>query len=367
MAKDDTDSDREWEKEVEAFEKTKAGVKGLVDSGVSKVPRFFLVPEGTEKKNKKTGLQVTKIPIIDFDHGRPCGERRRLEIVEEIREACRDWGFFQMVNHGVPTNAMEAVLDATRKFHEQPKEMKTSLYSSNGRQSVRFYTINGNLKKPAVAGWRDAFSCTFTDDYLDPDSIPSICRNEICEYMKHMIELRDVLSELLSEALGLSSDFLSRMECMKSEYLSCLYYPASPQPDRTCGTVNHFDPTILTVLVQDNCSGLQIHHDENWIDVPSIPGALIANIGDLLQLITNDKFKSVEHRVVASSSRSRVSTACFFYPSSQEMVKACGPIKELLSEENPALYRHVSYIEFVTHHQTNVREGQSALSNFRIM
>lgn len=104
------------------------------------------------------------------------------------------------------------------------------------------------------------------------------------DYMKHMIDLRGILSELLSEALGLSQDFLEQMQLMKSEYLTCLYYPASPEPDKTYGTVKHSDPTALTILVQDDIGGLQIHHDDNWVDVPPIPGALIANIGDLLQV-----------------------------------------------------------------------------------
>ncbi|KAL6500568.1 hypothetical protein OROHE_025934 [Orobanche hederae] len=356
----DVDSDHEWEKQVEEFEKSKAGVKGLIDSGITKIPSFFILPN--RATNTKDGLRV-KIPVVDFQ-GIERGGARRMEIVDEIREASRTWGFFQMVNHGVPIGVMDSILDGTRRFHEQPQEKKMDLYSSDSRRSVRFYTINGDLRKPDVVGWRDAFSCTFMDDFVDPEAVPPVCRNEIIDYMKHMIRLRDILSGLLSEALGLSSDFLEKMECMKSEYLSCLYYPASPEPDRTCGTVNHFDPTILTVLVQDNCGGLQIHYDNEWIDVPPIPGALIANIGDLLQLITNDKFKSVEHRVLARPTGDRVSTACFFYPSSQQMVRPYGPIKELLSENNPALYRQVSYIEFVTHHMTNVREGQSALSDF---
>lgn len=86
------------------------------------------------------------------------------------------------------------------------------------------------------------------------------------------------------------------------------------------------------------------------------------------QLITNDKFMSVEHRVLARSMGSRVSAACFFYPSAEQMVKAYGPIKELLSEDNPARYREVSYIDFVTHYQKkNVRGGHSALANFKVV
>ncbi|KAL0435629.1 UNVERIFIED_CONTAM: Deacetoxyvindoline 4-hydroxylase [Sesamum radiatum] len=215
MATDDCAYD--WEKEVEEFEKTKAGVKGLVDSG------------------------ITKIPVIDFQGVEGNGPRR-MQIVDEIRKASETWGFFQIVNHGVPTSVMDGILESRRRFHEQPKEAKMDLYSSDGRRNVRFYTINGHLKKPEVASWRDAFSCTFMDSFLDPELIPPVCRNEITEYMNQMINLRDVLSELLSEALGLSKDFLERLQCMKSEYLSCLYYPACPEPDRTLGTVGHSDP-----------------------------------------------------------------------------------------------------------------------------
>lgn len=102
--------------------------------------------------------------------------------------------------------------------------------------------------------------------------------------MKYMNNLRDLLSELLSEALGLRKDQLEQMQCMKSEYLTCLYYPPSPQPDKTFGTVQHSDPTTLTILVQDDSGGLQINRNDDWVDVPPIPGALIANIGDLLQV-----------------------------------------------------------------------------------
>ncbi|RZC62120.1 hypothetical protein C5167_023865 [Papaver somniferum] len=210
-------------KELKAFEESKAGVKGLVDAGIVKIPQMFIRPldelteelDHTEHENSNFEIPLIDIKSVDLnDH------LRHKEVIDEVRRASETCGFFRLVNHGIPLSVM------------------------------------GEIVKDTIAG-------------------------------------------LLSEALGLKQDHLKRM------YLNCLvlsghYYPACPEPELTLGTSTHSDPSFFTILLQDHIGGLQFLHQDQWVTVKPIPGDLIVNIGDLLQLISNDKFKGAEHRVLAN-------------------------------------------------------------------
>ncbi|XP_056170405.1 1-aminocyclopropane-1-carboxylate oxidase homolog 1-like [Syzygium oleosum] len=351
------------EKELQEFDETKAGVKGLVDSGATKIPRIFIFPpENLHGLSTDANRTTIQLPIVDL---KGYWDSRRGDIIDGIREASEAWGFFQIINHGIPLDMMDDMLEGVKKFHEQPVEVKRELYSRDGTKRVRYF-CNGDLFLSKAASWRDTVMFDFQDGGLDPEAVPPICREAVFEYEKHMAELKTSLAELLSEALGLGSDYLSGTECMKSETVLGHYYPACPEPELTLGTVNHSDISYLTLLLQDHHGGLQVLHENHWVDVVPVHGAPLANIGDFMQLVTNNKFKSVEHRVLARRVGPRVLVACFLSPSRTEKTTSLGPIKELLSENKPPIYKETSLSEYVNYYKSHGLSGNSTLPHFRI-
>ncbi|KAF9612134.1 hypothetical protein IFM89_038317 [Coptis chinensis] len=347
-------------KEIREFDETKAGVKGLVDSGVTRIPKIFIHSSEKLPKESDSNGEYLQIPVINLEGVH--GDRRKV-VVEDIKRASETWGFFQMISHGIPVSVLDEMIEGVRRFHEQPTDEKKKIYGREYSKKVRFYS-NGDLYKSEAANWRDSLYCFFREDQ-PVEELPSVCREIMITYIKCIIKLKGTLSELLSEALGLSSDYLDHIECMKTEAWMGHYYPACPEPDLTIGTTKHADPTFLTILLQDQIGGLQVLHQNHWVDVPPKQGALVANIGDILQLITNDKFRSVEHRVRAGQIGPRISVATFFYPREHES-KLYGPIKELLSEDDPPKYRGTTAAEYITLYKSKGLDGKSTLPHFTI-
>ncbi|CAH2038952.1 unnamed protein product [Thlaspi arvense] len=340
--------------ERKAFDEAKAGVKGLVDARVTEIPRIFRLPQGTlsDKKHSVSASDFA-IPIIDF-----AGVHASRElVVEKIKEAAENWGFFQVINHGVPISVLQEIQDGVRRFFEQDPEVKKSYFT---RDAAKKFVYNSNFdlySSSSCVNWRDSFACYMAPDPPNPEELPVACRDAMIEHAKHMMSLGALLFELLSEALGLSSEKLKSMDCMKGLFMIYHYYPPCPQPELTIGTNNHSDNSFLTILLQDQVGGLQILHHDCYIDVKPIPGAL---------LITNDRFISAEHRVLSNRNETRISVASFFSTNMLPNSTVYGPIKELLSEENPPKYRDFTLEEYTKGYVNKGLDGASHLSSFKI-
>ncbi|XWS13821.1 hypothetical protein CRYUN_Cryun36dG0071400 [Craigia yunnanensis] len=275
--------------EVKAFDDRKSGVKGLVDDGITEVPRIFhQPPDNFEKTSVPSGTQFT-IPVIDLE-GVKKDPITRKEIVEEVRNASKQWGFFQVINHGIPVSVLEEMKDRVHRFFEQDVEVKKQFYTRDNMKKV-VYNCNFDLHTAPAANWRDSVFCRMAPDPPKLEELPEPFRDIMVEYSNRLMSLGYFLFELISEALGLNPDHL---------------------------------------------------------------------------LISNDSLLSVEHRVLANSLGPRVSVACFFVTSFRPNSRLYGPIKELLSEDNPAKYKETTVIDYLTHFNAKGLDGTSALQHFRL-
>ncbi|KAK8964111.1 Flavonol synthase/flavanone 3-hydroxylase [Platanthera guangdongensis] len=280
-------------------------------------------------------------------------------LVAEVGAACRDWGFFQIVNHGVPAELLDRVHSAAGEFFALPIEEKRRV--RRGDENPLGYYDTEHTKN--VRDWKEVFDFTANDPIITPVSSdsgeirtdvfwnqwpenPPDFRNACEEYAEAMKNLAFKLLKLLSLSLDLPPNRFKPFFVDQTSFLRLNYYPPCPSPDLALGVGRHKDPGALSILSQDDVGGLDVKRkiDGEWVRVKPIPNAYIINIGDITQVWSNDAYESVEHRVSVNSERGRFSVPFFFNPAHYTDVR---PLEELTNEENPAKYEDYNWGQFL--------------------
>ncbi|TVU08352.1 hypothetical protein EJB05_41755, partial [Eragrostis curvula] len=350
-----------------AFHDTRAGVRGLVESGVTAVPPIFLMPATASPwSSSPAPTTAFAIPVVDLS-------LPRSDTVELARAAATSFGLFHVTNHGVHPGTVDAAVAAVRAFHEQPATARSVFYSATSAGAVAYSTIpnptpqRGQTAAFPVMPWRDSLIVNFEsgDDSAEPDDLPPVCRDALLEYYRCMTRFRKKMAALLSEALGLPSERLEQAFQVKGLVMVCHYYPPCPEPLRVVGARDHTDASLFTVLAQDDVGGLQVRLDQgggdghgDWVDVAPVSGALL--------VVSNDEYKSVEHRVVIKSPQDvRISIAIFFRPAKWGESDFFGSLPELVTEGRPALYRSLTSSELRSYRK-ELGHARPSLHRFKI-
>ncbi|KAH7440939.1 hypothetical protein KP509_03G016900 [Ceratopteris richardii] len=285
-------------------------------------------------------------------------------VLAEIANAFEQYGFFQVVNHGIPSSILHNTLSAGKQFFDLPAHEKQKY--ANNPLTYEGYGSRIGVQKGAILDWGDYFYFhVLPASIRDPSKWPRkpvSWRETMEEYSKHLSKLAESLLCAMSMTLGLAPQGL-RQSFGGDINLSLRinFYPPCPQPNLTLGLSAHSDPGGLTILMQDDeIPGLQVRYDGNWIRVKPAPGGLTVNLGDQIQIMTNGIYKSIEHRVVVNQHKERVSVAAFFSPGNDTNV---GPMMELTSPDRPAKYPKMSFKEYRSFIRRRGTQGKQVLQS----
>ncbi|KAI3855302.1 hypothetical protein MKX03_015655 [Papaver bracteatum] len=170
----------------------------------------------------------------------------------------------------------------------------------------------------------------------------------------------EMMEKALQVAEGITKLLEDGMQIMRMNY-----YPPCPRPDLVIGLTSHSDYSALTILLQLNeVEGLQIRKEERWISVKPLPDAFIINVGDVLEVITNGIYRSVNHRGVVNSTKERVSIATFH---NTRLESEIGPVSSLITPETPALFKRGRFADLMKQNLSKKLDGKTFLDSMRIM
>ncbi|KAK2383924.1 protein SRG1 [Trifolium repens] len=260
--------------------------------------------------------------------------------------ACKEWGFFQLVNHGVSTSLVENMKRSTKTLFELSMEEKKKLWQTEG--DLEGFGQAFIISEEQKLEWGDAFFLnTLPPHRRKPhiyNQIPQTFRENLEMYSAELENLGIKIIELMANALAIDPKEITELFNMGTQSIRVNYYPPCPQPEKVIGIKSHSDAGGLTILLEINdIEGLQIKKEGQWIPVLPLPNAFIINIADILEIITNGIYKSVEHRAIVNSEKERISLAAFYGPNMQEIL---APTPSLVTPERPAQFRRISVVEY---------------------
>ncbi|GAB2215056.1 hypothetical protein Droror1_Dr00019430 [Drosera rotundifolia] len=279
---------------------------------------------------------MENFPIINYE--KLNGEERK-STMEQIHDACENWGFFELVNHGIPVELLDTVEKLTKEHYRKSMEQRfKELVASKGLENVSTEVTD--------IDWESTFHLTHlpVSNINDVPDLDNEYRKVMKEFASRLEKLAEELLDLLCENLGLEKGYLKKAFYGPNEKgptfgTKVSNYPACPKPDLIKGLREHTDAGGIILLFQDDrVSGLQLLKGDQWIDVPPMRHSIVINLGDQLEVITNGKYKSVLHRVIAQTDGTRMSIASFYNPGSDAVIYPAPVLVQKEAEEQNQAY-----------------------------
>ena len=286
---------------------------------------------------------IEKVPVFDI------ASLESSASLAAIDRACREWGVFQVIGHDIDQSLTDELFAVSREFFEQPRQDKRRILRDaenpwgffdreltknrlDWKEIYDFGPANGKLLKPR-----------WPDGRLRLRFEPAVRA-----YYANCKEIALRLLSAIASNLGVSPEYLARgFDSAHTSFLRLNYYPKYPGApggsEQPFGVGKHTDSGALTLLLQDEQPGLEVWRDGEWLLVPPLAGALVVNLGDMVQVWSNDCYQAALHRVVTNPLEDRYSVPFFLSPSYETTYE---PLPTTVTTHRPARYRPIHWREF---------------------
>jgi len=301
-----------------------------------------------------------KVPEIDVSSLFGELDDAQAATAAEIRQACLEVGFFYVSGHGVDPALVSRAFGAASGFFDLPLDQKEAV-SIKKSTKMRGYTglLEENTDPDNQGDLHEAFDIGLDLDDDDPDAHGDVYgwglnqwpavdgfRELMVEYHAAMLTLATALYRGFALSLELDGAYFDPKLTKPISELRLLRYPGQPVgDDKVLGIGQHSDYDMFTILATDDVPALEILNPAgDWIPAPPIPGTFIVNVGDLLERITNDLYRSTVHRAINRTDRDRHSLPFFTNIDPLEVVDV---LPSCVSNDRPARYEPVGAGEYV--------------------
>ncbi|XP_050227012.1 2-oxoglutarate-Fe(II) type oxidoreductase hxnY-like [Mercurialis annua] len=281
---------------------------------------------------------AAQLPIVDLsspDHS----------IADSIRQACEEYGFFYLINHGVEKDLIAQVFEESKNFFSLPLSDKMKLIRQNHRGYTPLLAQNLDVSSPnSKGGANESFYIgplenSELNQWPSQEVLPS-WRPRMEAYQRKLLSTGKIILSFMALALNLDKDYFEKIGALDQPhaFLRLLHYPdvVKHSEEEIFGASAHSDFGMITLLVTDGVPGLQVCREKyeeprTWENVLHMEGAFIVNTGDLMERWTNCSFRSVLHRVIPVG-QERYSMAFFLNPNPNCLVQC---LESCCSESYP--------------------------------
>ncbi|KAK6124134.1 hypothetical protein DH2020_042107 [Rehmannia glutinosa] len=339
-------------------------IQEMVRKPIHDIPTRYLVDQEPAISCSSQEKKFASIPI--FDMKKLLAEETKISQLEQFHSTCKEWGIFQLVNHGVDSSLVEKLKYEIQEFYKLPLEERLRYKIRAG--DVEGYGQTIILSEDQKVDWADRFYMISNPihrrkPHLLPD-LPLSLRETLEAYISELQKLSRVIFGLISEALMIENKLeVEEMFENGMQSVRMTYYPPCPQPDKVIGLTPHSDASGITILLQVNgVEGFQVKKDGVWMPVKFLPDAFVVNLGDIVEILSNGLYKSIEHRATVNSEKERITFAMFFNPKFEAEV---GPSHSLLINQ-PPLFRRMKMEQYFKDFFSRKLNGKSFLEYMKV-